>query len=243
LRTSNVVLDEEYSHTHLDAPPGGYVLLEVSDTGTGMDRATQARIFEPFFTTKEPGRGTGLGLSTVYGIVKQSGGYIWVYSETGLGTTFKLYFPASNRIAERSGEPVTISQRTGAETVLVAEDDDTLRQLVESVLTKAGYRVLVADSAMRAEQVAGEHAGEIDLLITDVVMPQVSGRELAENLLVTRPKTKVLWMSGYAEEMIAHHGMLDEGIQFLQKPFSPVELKAKVREVLDAAPDPSAALR
>jgi PAS domain S-box-containing protein len=243
LRTSNVVLDEEYSRTHLDAPPGEYVLLEVSDTGVGMDRMTQARIFEPFFTTKEPGKGTGLGLSTVYGIVKQSGGYIWVYSEVGLGTTFKLYFPASTRVVESAPAPTIFANRTGAETVLVAEDDETLRQLVESVLAKTGYRVLVADSAARAEQIAREHNGDIHLLITDVVMPQVSGRQLAENLLTIRPKTKVLWMSGYAEEMIAHHGMLDDGIQFLQKPFSPAELKAKVREVLDAAPDPSTAVR
>ena len=243
LRTSNVVLDEEYSRTHLDAPPGDYVLLEVSDTGVGMNRTTQARIFEPFYTTKEPGKGTGLGLSTVYGIVKQSGGYIWVYSEVGLGTTFKLYFPASTRKVESTVTLARVAGRMGVETVLVAEDDDTLRQLVESVLTKAGYQVLVADSAGRAEQIARDHRGDIHLLITDVVMPQVSGRQLAENLLAFRPATKVLWMSGYAEEMIAHHGMLEDGIQFLQKPFSPGELKSKVREVLDAAPDPSTATR
>jgi CheY-like chemotaxis protein len=219
------------------------VLLEVSDTGVGMDRITQARIFEPFYTTKDPGRGTGLGLSTVYGIVKQSGGYVWVYSEVEFGTTFKIYFPASNRAREIPSAPAPIANRTGVETVLIAEDDDTLRNLVESVLSKAGYRVMVADSAECAEEVARRYESEIHLLITDVVMPQVSGRQLAEKLLATRPTTKVLWMSGYAEEMIAHHGMLENGIQFLQKPFSPVELKAKVREVLDGAPDTSDAAR
>ncbi len=235
LQTSCVYIDEEYSRSHLNAPTGEYVLLLVSDTGIGMDRATQARIFEPFFTTKEPGRGTGLGLATVYGIVKQSGGYIWVYSEPGLGATFKLYFPVSEKDPERTTPKATeVHDHAGVETVLVAEDDATLRQLVNSVLSKAGYKVLLAESAPAAEEIAARHSGEIHLLLTDVVMPKASGRQLADQLRMVRPRTKVLWMSGYAEDIIVHHGMLDPDIDFIQKPFSPGELKLKIRSMLDS---------
>jgi len=217
--------------------PGRYVMLAVSDTGVGMDRQTIAHIFEPFYTTKESGRGTGLGLSTVYGIVKQSGGYIWVYSEPGKGSTFKVYLP---RVDGRSEEPVAeqsrASTKRGAETILLVEDEEAVRDLIQTVLVEHGYDVIPARDPRHAEQLASSYAREIHLLLTDVVMPGTSGRELATRITPLRPGIRVLFMSGYTENVITTGGMLEQGLAFLQKPFSPAVLVEKVREVLSRAP-------
>jgi PAS domain S-box-containing protein len=234
LETKNVELDETYAHSHPEVRPGRYVLLAVSDTGVGMDAETRARIFEPFFTTKERGKGTGLGLSTIYGIVKQSDGHIWVYSEPGHGATFKVYFPR----VDAAPEPLPTAPRhdaplRGHETVLVVEDDDSLRRLVHDVLRRHGYELLAARDGAEALALSGRHAGAIDLMITDVVMPGLGGRELARQLAPLRPAMKVLYVSGYTENAIVHHGQLDAGLEFLPKPFAPEELARKVRAILD----------
>jgi PAS domain S-box-containing protein len=234
IETSNVELTEQYAEQHQAVVPGSYVMLAVSDTGSGMDAETKARIFEPFFTTKEKGQGTGLGLSTVYGIVKQSEGYVWVYSEPGRGTTFKLYFPRVGEPAEALVAPRETATLTGTETILLAEDDAMVRPLAKSLLDKLGYTVLEAENADAALAVASAHPGPIHLLVSDVVMPGASGRELARRLAETRPDTPVLYVSGYTDDAIVHHGMLEPGLHFLQKPFTPAALARKVREVLDA---------
>src|SRR3989454_2815827 len=233
IETANVQLDDAYAHQHGPVQPGSYVMLAVSDTGCGMDRETQARIFEPFFTTKEPGKGTGLGLSTVYGIVKQSGGYVWVYSEVGRGTAFKIYLPRGEGAVE-TVEPGVAPARTvrGSEMILLVEDDRAVRVLARSTLQAHGYTVLEAHHGKHALQVYEQHAGPIHLLVTDVVMPEMSGRELADRLKPSRPNMKVLFMSGYTDKAIVHHGELDPGAAFLQKPFTPDALARKVREVL-----------
>src|SRR2546421_3075940 len=233
IETGNVELDQAYAEQHFPAQPGPYVLLAVSDTGTGMDAATLSRIFEPFFTTKEKGKGTGLGLATVYGVVKQSGGYIWVYSEPGQGTSFKVYLP---RVAE-APEPArpdvaAAAPLRGSETVLLVEDDEMVRNLTRRMLAGRGYTVLTASRGEDAMGVVERHAGSIDLLVTDVVMPGMSGRALAQRLLAMRPGLKVLYLSGYTDDAIVHHGMLEPGVAFLQKPFSADVLARKVREVL-----------
>jgi PAS domain S-box-containing protein len=232
----NVELDDAYTATHAEVKPGPYVLLAISDTGTGMDAETQKRIFEPFFTTKEAGKGTGLGLSTVYGIVHQSGGAIDVYSEPGRGTTFKVYLPrfADDAAVRRpvSGLHPALAAGSGSETVLVVEDEAAIRQLTNLVLQKAGYTVLLAESPVTAERIAGSHPGPIHLMLTDVVMPGMRGPELAQRLIRLRPDLRVLYMSGYIDNAIAHHGFLDAGTEFLQKPFSPSRLMQKIREVL-----------
>jgi len=238
IETRNVELDEEYAARHVSVKAGPYVECIVSDTGCGMDKQTQARIFEPFFTTKETGKGTGLGLSTVYGIVKQSGGNIWVYSEPGQGTTFKVYLPRelSSPSKSTATRPAGSATRgSGAETVLVVEDEEALRGIAERILCEAGYRVLSAATAGDALQICNEHQGKIDLLLTDVVMPKMGGRVLSGRLVVVRPEAKVLYMSGYADEAIAHQGTLVRGTHFISKPFSAAELAEKVREVLDSA--------
>ena len=217
--------------------PGRYVMLAVSDTGLGMDLQTQARIFEPFFTTKELGRGTGLGLSTVYGIVKQSGGHIWVYSELNRGTTFKIYLA---RVEDPAGSVQQTARAAvpteGHETLLLVEDDQQVRELTHSVLVACGYTVLVAENGPAAVKLCEEHGNDIELLLTDVVMPGISGREMATKVSERWPKIKVLYMSGYTENSIVHHGVLDTGTFFLAKPFTPAALANKVREVLDADP-------
>jgi two-component system, cell cycle sensor histidine kinase and response regulator CckA len=235
IETSNIYIDEEYARRHVSVAPGWYVMLAVSDTGCGMDDATQKRIFEPFFTTKEVGKGTGLGLSTVYGIVKQSGGNVWVYSEVGRGTTFKIYLPRTDKTVEN---PVTNSRHdeapAGTETVLLVEDEEIVRDMTHEILRMSGYHVLESSRGSEALAVCEQHRGPIHLMLTDVVMPQMSGRELAERLMPLRPEMRVLYMSGYTDDAIVHHGVLDEGMAFIEKPFTPNALARKVRESLDA---------
>jgi len=233
LATGNVTLDEAYARTHAEVEPGPYVMLSVSDTGHGMTAEVQAHIFEPFFTTKEVGKGTGLGLATVYGIAKQSGGHITVHSEPGHGAVFKLYLP---RVEEAPGaaepaRPTEITRR-GSETVLLVEDDEPLRTLAREILSIQGYTVLDATSPSEALRLADVHPGPIHLLLTDVVMPQMNGRQVADHLLAARPGLKVLFMSGYTDAAIVEHGVLEPGTHFLQKPFTPDGLSRKVREAL-----------
>lgn len=235
LETSNVALDENHSGNHEPVVPGRYVMLAVSDTGCGMSEETLARIFEPFYTTKEVGKGTGLGLSMVYGIVKQSGGYIWVDSELGRGTAFKIYLPREDQPAEVSGaDKRSTTVLRGSETILLVEDDSQLRQLCSSVLTHCGYSVLVAASPEEGIETCKSNHRDISLLVTDVVMPRMNGRQLAERIQQVCPKVKVLYISGYTNDAIVHYGVLDPGLWFLPKPFTLSALVAKVREVLDA---------
>ena len=246
LETSNVILDANYARDHATVKPGPYVMLAVSDTGIGMDQETQAHIFEPFYTTKGGSRGTGLGLSTVYGIVKQSGGYIWVYSEPGKGTTFKVYLPRVEEPIADSAKSTPDPTRalvngrgtgkgtgTGTETILLVEDEEAVRDLARSILAEQGYSMLVAGSAAAAEELAANGSREIHLLLTDVVMPGLSGRELARKLTARHQKMRVLFMSGYTDNVISTGGVLEPGVAFLQKPFTPRALAQKVREVLD----------
>ena len=234
IETGNEFLDEEYSRGHLPALPGQYVRLAISDTGVGMDEKAMSQVFEPFYTTKELGKGTGLGLSTVYGIVKQSGGYIWVYSEPGKGSTFKVYFPRTEDREEDPHKAVSpVEDLRGEKTVLVVEDEESIRNLACAVLSGYGYSVLPACDGEDALRVAGEHDGEISLLLTDVVMPRMGGRELYDRIRRQRPEIKVLYMSGYTDNAIVHHGVLDPGTAFLQKPYSPISLARKVMEVLE----------
>lgn len=234
IETANVYLDEEYAGRHIAISPGRYVMLAVSDTGHGMDAQTQERIFDPFFTTKEVGKGTGLGLSTVYGIVKQSGGNIWVYSELGQGTTFKVYLPCVDRWAEEPESSVDRNKLSkGNETVLLVEDEEMVREMAKEILEESGYQVLEAKHGHEALLIAEQHRGRIHLMLSDVVMPQMSGRELAEQFAPLRKDMKVLYMSGYTDDAIVHHGVLDEGMAFIEKPFTPNALALKVRETLN----------
>lgn len=234
IETENVVLDEAYCAAHVGFVPGEFVVLAVSDNGCGMDEETRKNVFEPFFTTKEMGKGTGLGLSTVYGIVKQNNGFINVYSEPGRGTTFKIYLPRHEGMVETgAAREVEFTQGRG-ETVLLVEDDQRMLEMSKRLLEALRYTVLAAATPTEAMRLAGEHAGKIDLLMTDVVMPEMNGRELAGRLLASRPGLKCLFMSGYTANAISHHGVLEEGVQFIQKPFSMKDLAAKVRMALDS---------
>ncbi len=233
LETDRAELDETYTKDHPYVTPGVYMRLTVSDNGIGMDEKTQARIFEPFFTTKETGKGTGLGLSMVYGVVKQSGGHIMVYSEPGIGSTFKLYFPVVEKMAETRESKMKAAQRRGQETILVVEDDQALRDLAKNILASQGYQVFTAQNPDEVREICRVQGAKLNLLLTDVIMPQMSGKDIALMCTAVIPALKVLYMSGYTSDVIMHHGVLDEGLAFLQKPFSPVSLTAKVREVLD----------
>jgi PAS domain S-box-containing protein len=235
IETSNVDLDEDYAAAHPSVEPGRYVMLAISDTGVGMDGETRRQIFEPFFTTKPEGQGTGLGLATVYGIVKQSGGHIWVYSEPGRGTTFKVYLPRFDEPAEfaRPGTVAGDAPR-GRETILLVEDTETLQEVIRETLEERGYTVLLASNGEEALALAGgEGERQIHLLLTDVVMPRLGGVQLARLLSASRPAIRVLYMSGYTDGAISHHGVLGEGVMLLEKPFTGDKLARAVREALD----------
>jgi CheY-like chemotaxis protein len=234
IETDVATLDETYCANHIGFVPGVFVMLAVSDDGCGMDRKILEKIFEPFFTTKDASRGTGLGLATVYGIVKQNKGFINVYSEPGKGTTFKIYLPSHNGgSVDTVSEPEAEIRRAGGETVLVVEDEDLVIEMTERILEKLGYRVLTAETPAGALEVAKMYAGEIDLLISDVIMPGMNGRELAAEFRALYPNMKTLFMSGYTANVIVHQGVLDPGVHFLQKPFTIQNLAAKVQAALD----------
>jgi len=239
LETANAEVDQTYAGPNVDLKPGSYLVLAISDTGMGMDSETLLHLFEPFFTTKAPGKGTGLGLATAYGIVKQSGGAISVYSEPGRGTTVKIYLPSAEAKAAAEAEEQSPAEALrGSETILVLEDEARVRKLVCGVLAGRGYRVLEAVRGEEAVRIAAEHHDRIDLLLTDVVMPEMSGPQVLEQMRARHPEMKVLFMSGYTDEAMMHHGILDSGAPFLQKPFLPETLARKVREAL--APSASA---
>jgi PAS domain S-box-containing protein len=237
IETANVELEETYfQNRDTESKPGPYVMLAVTDNGTGMDKETLSRIFDPFFTTKEIGSGTGLGLSTVYGIVKQNKGYVWGYSEPGKGTTFKIYFPrvAKDVVIAGKKQEEFAGGISGSETVLIVEDDDALRNITKKMLQKYGYKILEAKNGEKALNIGETHEGPIHLLLTDMVMPGMSGSELSEKMQSIRPETRVIYMSGYTDNAIVRHGILRRDINFIEKPFSPESLGKKVRQVLDA---------
>lgn len=240
IETANVDLDREYAHKKgvMELQPGPYVMLAISDKGIGMDKETQSHIFDPFFTTKAIGKGTGLGLSTVYGIVKQSNGYIWVYSEPGQGTTFKIYLPrVQGEEALLKKEPGPKELLQGSETVLIVEDDEAVRNLSKKILKQSGYNVLEAQDGEEALMVSRAYEGPLHLLLTDVVMPKMSGRELADRLQALRPEIKILFMSGYTDNAIIRHGTLESDVNFMQKPFTPELLSQRIRRILDQEMD------
>jgi two-component system, cell cycle sensor histidine kinase and response regulator CckA len=234
IETQNVLLDDSYASEHFEVTPGPHAMLAVSDTGVGMDKHVQDRIFEPFFTTKEKHKGTGLGLSTIFGIVKQSGGNIWVYSEPGKGSTFRIYFPKAGDVADPLPEAAAAGVLTGTETILLAEDQDEVRKVACQILRRYGYHVIEARNAGDALLVCESHPLPIQLLVTDVVMPKMNGRELARRLLAIRPELKVLYMSGYTDNAIVHHGILEPDLAYVQKPLVPEMFARRVREVLDS---------
>jgi PAS domain S-box-containing protein len=234
IETSEVQLDAAFCAAHPSVVPGPYVLLAVSDTGVGMDDAIRRHVFEPFFTTKDSGQGTGLGLSTVYGIVKQSGGSIWLYSEPGVGTAFKIYLPRVEALARKATPPRGAESTRGAETILIVEDEESVRKLVVRILEASGYEVLAASNGGEALLLLERRAQPVHLMLTDVVMPGMNGRELATRLATLHPRMKVLFTSGYTDDAIFRHGVLDEGTHFIGKPYAGADLTRKVREVLDS---------
>jgi CheY-like chemotaxis protein len=234
IETCNVEINANYARSHSPMIPGKYIMVAVSDTGCGMELDTQAHIFEPFFTTKEVGRGTGLGLATVYGIVEQTGGFIRVYSEPGRGSTFKIYFPrVEEEVPTAESAEIRTMQAKGQETVLVVEDEGGVRSLVCEAFISHGYKVLEAARAAQALEISEQHTEPIHLLLTDVVMPGTDGKQLALRLSTLHPETKVLYMSGYTDDAVLRHGLSEGGTPFLQKPFTPNALLLKVREVLE----------
>jgi CheY-like chemotaxis protein len=233
IETANVEFDDSYSRAPVVLMPGRYVMLAVTDNGCGMDADTQPHIFEPFYTTKEKGKGTGLGLATVYGIVKQSGGYVWVYSEIGRGTTFKIYLPSvEEEVAPREIRKAVASLPRGTETVLLVEDEEGVRELAKEYLESCGYKVLVAQNGQAAIDLVSKHSGPIDLMMTDIVMPGLSGSDLAKQVKSLRPDIRVVYMSGYTDQAIIHHGILSSDVLLLQKPFTMSTLAHKLREAL-----------
>ncbi len=242
IETAEVELPEATARDLVTVPAGRYVMLAITDTGYGMDPETKSRLFEPFFTTKEPGKGTGLGLATVYGIVNQSGGFVWVYSEPGQGTTVKVYFPRVEEAPQTAppAAPADAEPQRGSETILLVEDEEAVRTIARLALTRRGYRVLVAANGGEALLAGERETGPIHLLLTDVVMPGMGGPELARRLAALRPAMKLLFMSGYADRAVARHGLIESGARFLEKPFTPESLLRKVRDVLGAgAPAPA----
>jgi CheY-like chemotaxis protein len=236
IETTNISIDEDYCTVHPYVKPGRYVMLAISDTGCGMNDDVKAHLFEPFFTTKQKGRGTGLGLATTYGAVKQSGGSIEVYSEQGKGTTFKIYLPALDEPAQQLDleKPTSSSIPKGEETILLVEDEKIVRELAVKMLRRMNYNILCAASGVEAIKIAQQYEDVISLLITDVVMPGMNGRELARQLQQMRPTIKILFTSGYTENAIAHHGIIDKNLNFIGKPYSSRELGQKIRSLLDA---------
>jgi two-component system cell cycle sensor histidine kinase/response regulator CckA len=234
IEIADVIIDAAYAETHQGAVPGPYIMLSFSDIGMGIDSKTIEHIFEPFFTTKDRGKGTGLGLATIYGIIKQHEGYISVYSEPGMGTTFKIYLPRVDESPETLLDNLPVRKgKSGSETVVVAEDDAGVRQLVSNILEKHGYRVITADTTEKLIQILGRHNGPLHLLLTDVIMPDMNGKELFERFKPIYPEMKVIYMSGYTDDVIAHHGILESGFHFIQKPFALSTLTNKIRTVLD----------
>lgn len=235
IETNFVELDEAYAARHKGVTPGNYVLLAISDNGQGMDEATQQRLFEPFFTTKEKGKGTGLGLATVYGIVKQHSGNIWVYSEKGRGTTFKIYLPVAGEGPDSASPPTPkpVDERESTESILLVEDNEMVRKLASEILQQQGYQVLVARNGPEALELIEGHPEALHLLLTDVIMPEMNGRQLYARVSEKYPRIKVLYMSGYTENVIAHCGVLDENVHFIAKPFTVDGLIAKIRQLLE----------
>jgi CheY-like chemotaxis protein len=237
IETSNIVIDEEYASGHAETPPGEYVLVTISDTGAGMTREVREKLFEPFFTTKEKGKGTGLGLPSVYGIVKQSGGFIWVYSEVGKGTTFKIYLPRALEVRVPGVNTPQRNRKVGAETILLVEDDDEVRQVASRILRRNGYRVLEAGNGADALRVCESEDEPVDLIVTDLVMPEMGGSELAKRVRAQRPDARILFTSGYTEDAVLRQSLLREGEAFIEKPFTPAKLANKAREMLATEDD------
>jgi len=231
IETSNITLEEDYNAAHPQVQPGAYVMLAVTDTGEGMSPDVQARLFEPFFTTKELGKGTGLGLATVYGMVKRSGGWIWVYSEPKHGTTFKIYLPRTDKALTPAAPSLPVGAR-GNETILIVEDQAEVRTLATTGLAHFGYSAHGVSAGQEALQFCREFPGDIHVVVTDVVMPDMNGREVARRVLELRPKARILFMSGYTTNVIVHQGILDADVEYLQKPFTPDSLARKVRKLL-----------
>jgi len=234
IETSNIDFDDSIINSQAEMQPGPYTMLAISDNGVGMEESIRSRIFEPFFTTKGRGKGTGLGMSTVYGIVKQNNGFIYVYSEPGKGTTFKVYFPRVEKDGKKVKSSIAdLTDLHGTETILLAEDEAGVRNITRSILSQSGYNVIIAENGIEAMQRFEEYSGDINMLLTDVIMPLMSGRELAEKMRSKQPDLKILFISGYTDDVIAQHGVLDDDVEFIQKPYSPTALAKKVKEVLN----------